>query len=73
VGINYENLTINFSLDISLRDMKTELPEIKVKKKIDLKKFTELGKKVRKIWIEEKDYIEKKHGNNPSSEFLIDY
>jgi hypothetical protein len=49
-----------------------ELPIIKRKKKIDVKKFVALAKKVRKSFEEEERYFEKKGygNNNPTRLFL---
>lgn len=49
------------------------LPIIKKKKKIDLKKFVSLAKKVKKSFEEEEKYLEKKmrrNENNNSTGFL---
>ncbi len=49
-----------------------DLPVVE-RKKIDLEKFEKLARKVKKIVIEENDYINKKHGNSASSRLLVDY
>lgn len=52
-----------------------ELPKISKKKKIDLKKFVTLAKKVRKSFEEEEKYLEKRmrrYEDNNSAGFLSD-
>ena len=54
--------------------MSDKLPEIKRKKKINIKKFITLAKKVREAFEEENEYLRnKKNGNNSPSGFSIDY
>jgi len=53
--------------------MTNVLPEVKTKKKIDIKKFVELAKKVKETWKEENKYLEKKYGNSSSSRILIEH
>lgn len=50
-----------------------ELPEIKAKKKIDIKKFEKLAKEVKEIFHEEEEYLNKKYGNSTSSRLFIDH
>lgn len=52
-----------------------DLPKISKKKKIDLKKFVTLAKKVRKSFEEEEKYLEKRmrrYEDNNSAGFLSD-
>lgn len=55
--------------------MKNEdLPEVKKKKKINLKKFEALAKRVKKSFEEEEEYLNKKRNeNNSSSRILSSY
>ncbi len=49
-----------------------KLPEVKEKKKINLKKFVELAKKVKESLQEEDEYLKKmNHGNNSSTGILL--
>lgn len=51
--------------------MNDKLPEIKKRKKIDIKKFENLAEKVKKIFAEENEYLKNKdNGNNTTSGFL---
>ena len=54
-------------------DTVKDLPKVSKKKKIDLKKFVLLAKKVRKSFKEEEEYLEKqarRYENNNSAGFL---
>jgi len=49
-----------------------KLPEVKQKKKIDLRRFVELAKKVKQSFQEEDEYLKKiNHGNNNSTGVLL--
>ncbi len=47
-----------------------KLPTPTKKKKIDIKKFISLAKRVKKTFEEEEEYL-KKHENTPSSRFSL--
>lgn len=52
---------------------KNTLPEVKNKKKIDVKKFVSLAKKVKKYFEEEEEYLKKKDENRTSRGLLVNY
>jgi len=47
---------------------RNDLPVIKQKKKIDLKKFEKLAKKVRKYFVEEEKFLEKSQKNDTNNQ-----
>lgn len=54
--------------------MKNKLPKIKNRRKINVKSFEKLARKVKKTFEEENDYLKKKSNENSSSRgFLINY
>lgn len=52
---------------------KNTLPEVKNKKKIDVKKFVSLAKKVKKYFEEEEKYLKEKNDNRASRGLLVQY
>lgn len=52
---------------------KNRLPEVKDKKKINVKKFESLAKKIKKYFEEEDEYLRKKDENRASSGLLVNY
>lgn len=53
--------------------MKTDLPEVKIKKKINLKKFETLAKKVKKHFEEEYELKKDKNEDRTSRKFSVNY
>lgn len=53
--------------------MKTDLPEVKVKKKINLKKFKNLAERVKRYFEEEYQLKREKNENRTSRKFSINY